>query len=246
MLLECVVVCENYGDFLATTLPINMQYFDRIVVVTHPDDKRTQEVCSLLSVDCVTTTCGHEDGDLFNKGRMINVGLGHLRGSGWILHLDADVVLPHNFRDLLNRAKLDKNKIYGADRVRVIGAETWNGVKVPAYSSRYFVAADKSHPGCSRIIHSDHGYVPIGYFQLWSASLGKRYPIHQGSAEHTDLLFGIQWSRQDRSLLPEVIVYHLESEESKMGANWNGRKTKEWKVPDPPKQGVYCPDWGKK
>jgi hypothetical protein len=248
MQIEGVIVSVNYGDFLAHTLPENMQFFDRLVVVTHPDDQETQEVCRQYSVECVTTTCMHEDNDLFNKGRCINLGLGHLRGGGWVAHLDADIVLPHNFRDLIFRSKLEQKKIYGADRCRVIGYEAWAKHKyrrTPAWGGRYFIEPIKEFPLGARIVHTDHGYTPIGYFQLWHSSLGKRYPIHQGNAEHTDVLFAAQWSRQDRVLLPEVIVYHLESEEAEMAANWNGRRTKRFGPPSTPKQGAYCPDWSK-
>ena len=231
MKIEAVIVCQNYGDFLAHTLPENINHFDRLVVVTHPDDKETIDVCNRFSVDCVKTTEMHSDGDKFNKGRCINLGLGHLRGMDWILHLDADIVLPHRFRDMLHRTKLDKNNIYGADRMNVYGHDHWVENKhklIPHYSNGYFVEPKKEFPMGARIIHHELGYTPIGYFQLWHKSLGRRYPINQGNAEHTDVLFAVQWPRANRILLPEVVVCHLESEAGpqEMGKNWDGRTTR--------------------
>jgi hypothetical protein len=229
MQLEAVIVCKDYSDFLAHSLPENMQYFDRLVVVTHYNDKKTQALCNKFSVECVQTSAMHEDGDAFNKGRAINLGLGHLRGLDWILHLDADVVLPHNFRNLLHRAKLQQQNLYGADRVNVRSWEEWQkhkGSRVPTYQHGYFIEPNSALPLGARIVHHEHGYVPIGFFQLWHKTHGKKYPINQGNAEHTDVLFACQWPRHNRVLLPEVIVYHLDSEHSDMGANWNGRKTK--------------------
>jgi hypothetical protein len=230
LFLEGVIVCKDYSDFLEQSLPMNLSYFDRLVVVTHPNDKRTQQVCAKFSVDCVTTEAMHEHGDAFNKGRAINIGLGHLRGLDWILHLDADVVLPHRFRDLLVRAQLQREKLYGADRVNIFGWNAWqkfkqSGMLVPYHKDRYFV-----HPPDdlgARIVHDEHGYCPIGYFQLWHTSQHKKYPIHTGTAEHSDVLFAIQWSRANRVLLPEVVVYHLDSMfgPSPMGQNWGGRKS---------------------
>lgn len=247
MHLEAVIVCKDYSDFLSETLPQNLPYIDHLVVVTHPDDKATIALCNRYSVNCVQTTCMHEDGDLFNKGRAINLGLGHTSGKGWLLHLDADVVLPHRFRDLLYRAKLQPSKLYGADRVNVFGYARWLALKAeldsgPHYADRYFVSTPDGHALGARIIHHEHGYLPIGYFQLWHAGLGKRYPIHQGSAEHTDALFAAQWSRWDRILLPEVLTYHLDSlpGPSPMGANWHGRKTPIF-GPDPAQNG--CPGY---
>lgn len=228
--LEGVIVCKDYSDFLEQTLPENLQYFDRLVVVTHPNDKRTQEVCSKFTVDCVTTECMHEFGDSFNKGRAINLGLGHLRGRGWILQMDADIVLPYRFRDLLWRAQLQPEKLYGADRVNVYGWERWQRLKahgrlIPHHKHRYFIQP----PDCigDRIVHHHHGYTPIGYFQLWNAAQHKLYPVDCGTAEHSDVLFAVQWNRRNRVLLPETVVYHLDSMKgpSPMGMNWGGRKT---------------------
>lgn len=231
--LEGIIVCKDYSDFLEYTLPENIEHFDRLIVVTHPGDEKTKSICRKYSVEVVETTCMHDDGDAFNKGRCINLGQGHCRGLDWFLHLDADIVLPHRFKDMLHRAKLDKANIYGADRVNVYGCDHWlehRHKAVPHYSQGYFVEPPQEFKFGARIVHYEIGYTPIGYFQLWHNSQHKRYPIHQGNAEHTDVLFAAQWPRPNRVLLPEVIVYHLESEEShKMGANWNGRKTKEFK-----------------
>lgn len=228
--IEAVIVCKDYSDFLENTLPENMKYVDRLIVVTHPSDGKTQALCSKYSVDCVVTEVMHEDGDKFNKGRAINLGLGHMRGLGWMLHLDADILLPHNFRNMLQRSGLKENCLYGADRANVFGYDHFMNHKHKLnlhYAHRYFVEPPKEFPIGARIIHNEHGYTPIGYFQLWHRSSGKRYPIHQGNAEHTDVLFAAQWARQNRVLLPEVIVYHLDSElgPTPMGKNWNGRQT---------------------
>lgn len=228
--LECVIICVNYDDFLSVTLPRNMQHFDRIVVVTSHADLKTKALCSKWGVDCIPTNCFYDDGDKFNKSRGINLGIGHLKSSDWILHLDADIVLPHNFRHLLKRAHLNAENIYGADRQNVFGYDHWETHKhklEPHYKDKYFVDAVKEFPMGARIVHSQHGYSVIGYFQLWHKSKGHQYPHHQGSCEHDDLLFSCLWPRKNRILLPEIFVYHLESGDGPvpMGLNWNGRKS---------------------
>jgi uncharacterized protein YukE len=40
------------------------------------------------------------------------------------------------------------------------------------------------------------------------------------------MLFAMQWTRDRRHLIPEIIATHLESERAAMGANWNGRTTR--------------------
>lgn len=220
MRLEGVIVCKDYADFLEHTLPDNLQFFDRLVVVTHYNDKATQSLCHKFGVECVQTDCMHDRGDAFNKGRAINLGLGHLLNKDWVLHLDADTLLPHNFRGLLDHARLRQENLYGADRLNVYGFEHWERFKhkrTPSHAHRYFVEPPKEFPLGARIVHHEHGYVPIGYFQLWHGT--RRYPVHQGNAEHTDVLFACQWPRYQRVLLPEVIVYHLDSGSGHMGQN---------------------------
>ena len=38
----------------------------------------------------------------------------------------------------------------------------------------------------------------------------------------------MQWPRNKRAFIPEIVCYHLESEKANMGANWNGRATKQF------------------
>lgn len=226
--LEAVIVCKDYGDYLAHTLPENLQHFDECIVVTHPDDWETKNVCAKNSVECIVTTDFHKFGHRFNKGRAINLGLGHCSYDGNLIHMDADIVLPHRFRNMLHRAELNDQCIYGADRVNVLGYDKWLALKanglVPHYNQKWFVEPPKGHPQGARIMHMQLGWTPIGYFQLWHSSEKHRYAYNQGDAEHSDVLFAAQWPREKRVLLPEVIVYHLESDDKQiMGRNWKGR-----------------------
>lgn len=244
MKLEAVVVCYNYADFLAHTLPENLQHLDRLVVVTHPDDKATQQLCNKYSVDYIATTVFHDDGDKLNKGRAINLGLSHLRHDGWLLSLDADILLPHRLKEMLYHARLDSKNIYGADRLNVLSYDNWFANKhktVPQHQWRFMVTPQAEFPLGSRLLHKEYGYCPIGYFQLWHSSMAKRFPIVNGSAEHSDVLFSVQWPRQNRILLPEFFVYHLESDpKAKMGANWTGRTTKPFAAAAPLEHKHHC------
>lgn len=238
MKIEAIVICKDYSDFLEHTLPENASHLDDMVVVTHKDDKKTQAVCNKNSIHFVTTECFDEYGHTFNKGAAINVGLDHLRGEDWILHLDADIVLCKDFRRMLDRAQLKKENIYGADRVNVYGWDAWQNLKPQLsihYQDRWFVDPGFSHKADlpegtrlgTRVVHKEYGWIPIGYFQLFHSSHNRRYNVKRGAASGTDILFPAQWKRENRILLPELTVYHLDSElEHKMGTNWKGRKSK--------------------
>ena len=55
MKIEGISVCVGYSDFLAQTLPWNLQHFDKFVVVTSYDDAETIELCRKFSVECRPT-----------------------------------------------------------------------------------------------------------------------------------------------------------------------------------------------
>lgn len=230
MKLEAVTTCVNYSDFLEHTLPDNIQHFDRFVVVTHPDDKKTQRLCNKYGADVLTTKLFHDEGDTFNKGKAINLGLSHLKHSGWLLHLDADILLPHKFKQMLVHSRLNPKYIYGADRLNTHSYDHWQKHKhksMPQHQWRCMVTPNDEFTLGSRLLHQEHGYCPIGCFQLWHSTKQVKYPVVCGSAEHSDVLFAVQWPREERILIPEFFVYHLESEgDAEMGINWHGRKTK--------------------
>jgi glycosyltransferase involved in cell wall biosynthesis len=229
MIIEAVIVCKNFSDILAYTLAHTLDLLDRVVVVTHHDDKDTARLCQKLSVDCIKTTIFHEDGDKFNKGRAINLGLSHLRHSDWLLHIDADIMLPPRFRTMLMMAKLDQRYLYGCDRFNTCTYDKWMKAQekiYPQYAYRYLVRPVEELPLGARLVHLEYGYCPIGFFQLWHSSTNRQYPIICGSAEHSDVLFAVQWERSRRVLLPEFFVYHLQAENAKFGADWKGRQTK--------------------
>lgn len=229
MKIEAVIVCVDYADFLAETLPRNLPHFDRVQVITSPRDKETQELCRKLSVPYLTTNLFFKDGDKFNKARGIDFALGYLRWNDWVVHLDADTYLPPMTRKWLEWRPLDVESIYGIDRVNCVGYEAWR-----AYLNEYHTGHDYmcrvkvpiGMPLLDRIAIRDYGgWMPIGYFQMWNASLGRRYPIAKGDAEHTDVLHAIQWDDAKRHLIPEIIGVHLQSAETPLGANWHGRTT---------------------
>ncbi len=237
--LEAVTVCVGYADFLAETVKYNAQHFDRWIIVTTPEDKATIELCRRFNLECVQTKEFSRGGPRpFNKGRGIALGMNFLSTNSWVLHLDADIVLPARFRQMLEVAHLDPENLYGCDRIMVKNWHEWQ-----AYlKSQYLHNQHGFHLCCNfprrcnvgtRIINERNGYVPIGFFQLFHYDHGvhsghrfKCYPDASDNAAHSDIKFALHWDRRNRVLLPEILVVHLESEQLGMGANWRGRATK--------------------
>jgi Glycosyltransferase like family 2 len=234
-MIEGVTVSVGHGDFLAETLPINLALVDEMVVLTSPDDAETREVCRRHSVHCVVSE-DHKRGGEFNKARLIQRGFDQISRSDWVLHIDADCVLPRRFRDLLSWSDLDTRGIYGFDRCNVTGWDAWQAIKQKGgWDNHGYENLLRFQPDATvgaRWVSKLHGYVPIGFSQLYfgpesifRGTHAKRYPYHHGDAARSDVQFALCWDRKHRHLLPEVIVLHLESEKAKLGANWKGRTT---------------------
>lgn len=231
--LEAVIVCDQYADFLEVTLPHTLRNVNRLVVVTAQDDNETKRLCAKFNVQCV-------DGwnfkrEQFDKAKAINHGLAHLRCSDWLLHMDADIILPDCFSDWFEDSPvLDKEKIYGVDRFdcksqKALDAVFETGWIHTRMDWRFMIQPPKGLKFCTRVGHTDYqGWLPIGFFQLWHGSKRQRYPLKPGaSAERTDLLFAANWAPENRYLIPDFFAIHL-STDNKMGANWRGRKTAKW------------------
>lgn len=228
--IEAVIVCDNYADFLVQTLPHNKFLFDRLVVVTSFEDKPTQRVCEFHHVECIRTDDLLSRKGEFHKGKGINAGLAALSLKGWAVHLDADIYLPPQTRLLLQAADLDSAFIYGIDRFNVRGFAAWaefQGVPKLQHEDETYIHLG-AFPIGTRVMHRHAGgYVPIGFFQMWNpgASGIHRYPDKDSNAGRGDALFAQNWPRARRGFLPEIVGYHLESEDASNAANWNGRST---------------------
>jgi hypothetical protein len=239
--LEAVTVCVGYSDLLQVIAEYNRHLFDRWVIVTTHGDAETREVCRKYSLPILLTEELSRDGAPFNKGRGVALGLDQVEGSGWIMQLDADIILPRDFHHSLRMSHLDESCICGFDRVMVRSWDAWCKLRDSGYLQHDY------HCRCSfpdgydvgtRWVSPMHGYVPIGFAQLWHGSADtihgfhqKPYPSWHNSASRSDVQFALQWDRRYRRLLPEVIVLHLESEPAALGANWQGRTTKPFGPP---------------
>ena len=260
MILEGVIICCQYSDFLAHTLPLNKGHFDKLVVVTSTTDKATQHLCEHHHVQCITTDVFYENGASFNKAKGINEGLKNLSQKGWVLHMDGDIVLPPQFRDTLEPIDLDESFIYGVDRLMCNSYEDWARYVASPHLTQE--AEIYIHPQCDNMpigtriakYGTAEGYIPIGFFQLWCPNVSgiNHYPQEHDDAGRTDMLFATQWPRNKRGFIPEIIAIHLESEKLiTMGKNWKGRKTRHFGplphikvIPPPPviDSSGYCAD----
>ena len=224
--LEAVTVSVGFDDILDHSLTANHGQVDTMIVVTSHEDRKTQGVARKHGALCVPTDLVKKNGRAFNKGAAINAGFNYFQYHGWRLHLDSDIVLPSNFRRMLfNHHQLDRDCLYGADRVDVIGLDELASVQgLQQHEHGCIVQGRSPRPMGARFLHTLHGYCPIGYFQLWHSSCQKAYPYSLGTAAHDDTMFACLWPEAQRRLLPGVVVNHLCAAPPKWGENWDGNR----------------------
>lgn len=205
-----ITVCVGYHDLLGITLRQNRKFFDTYVVVTTPEDVLTQEVCRTFHVEVMTSDLLYHHRARFNKSGMIHQAQQKIHAKyphHWMLMLDADIVLPDAFDQLVDPAALDKECLYSFHRV-----------DYPTYQD--FVDGTRPKP---------YRYDFMGFFQLyWQKD--KYYPPHSMACSRCDMQFAHSFPPSRKKILHEdVILRHL-GEDSK---NWYGRVTPLWEVPLP-------------
>ena len=239
MRIEGVIVCINYSDFLKVTLPSNKQMFDKLIVVTDTKDEETHKTCEFYNVQCVRTDIFYRDSTTPNKALGINEALSYLKLDDWVIQLDADIWLPPLTRDILENLPLNKESIYGIDRMMCNSFKDWHQFislkqSIAGIHEGWIYLHLHHFPIGQRIVqyHGD-GYMPIGYFQMWNpmASGVYTYPAEVSGFDRTDVLHLKQFPRENRGFIPELICVHLASQDHAMGQNWGGRTTKNF-LPD--------------
>lgn len=202
--LELVVVSVNCSNMLEFTLPKNIRHFDKYVVVTTPDDIKSQQIAKQYGAYVVISDSCYKDGQSFNKSNMINVGLDNLEMRDWVVFTDADIVFPNSFRESFDNIVLDKDNLY--------------------YTRRTDLIVD----GLSTAQRSWSHYKPWGYFQLWNVNSkylnpNIRLPDCFCSAGNFDAWFYKQFPVENRVGLPDDKRFSLlHIAHNHLEHRWNG------------------------
>lgn len=209
---RALVTCVGYDDMLAITLPTVLPHVDRLLVVTAPQDEKTQALVARYDKTVAhVTDAFYRDGAKFNKGLAIEEGFNALGRAGWMLVLDADIVLPADMSAQLKLLRPKPGFLY-TPRRRILDDPTrWK-----RYTNQRTWA---TLPGR----REDIGH--YGYFQLFHADdpVLATYPWYATNFTHAgqaDDKFQHRWPA-DRKLRPPFEVLHL----GRCDENWFGRTT---------------------
>ncbi len=205
---KAVTVCVDFHDYAAVTLPRNARFFDRVVVVTTPEDTKTQAIVATVpNAICHLTRAFYANNCHFNKGAAIEESFDTMGREGWFVHMDIDTILPDDFAW---PSDLQIGKLYTPRRRMMENVAA--PVVIPP--SREWSRLFPLHPQCVEW---------AGYFQMANAAdpvLRERpwYPttwVHGGGS---DSELQAKWHPSNK-VRPAFEVLHL----GESGVNWAGR-----------------------
>ena len=212
--MNAITVSVGYDDYLSLTLPENLGHFDAVLVVTTSKDQATQELVERWGqthdIEYYATDSFYAEGAPFNKGLAIEEGFDVLGREGWIMVLDADVVLPETLTAPEDGWRQDC--IYSPQR-RLCREPKWFTPELE-WDTLPYGNEKKVFPfefaGYSQIFHAS---APCLWTKPW---YGIRWPTAQGC----DSEFYGRWPKRKR-IRPPFEVLHLGPTRD----NWSGRVT---------------------
>jgi len=103
--IQVVVICVNYSDFLKITYQKNIRFFNQTNynIITSSEDQKTIDLCVNLNIKYEIYDDFYLNSSKMNKSGAINKIQKRLYNEfpdDWILLLDADIILPDNFKEL--------------------------------------------------------------------------------------------------------------------------------------------------
>jgi GR25 family glycosyltransferase involved in LPS biosynthesis len=198
--IDVVIVSVDYNDFLQITLQNNIKTFDNITVVTSSNDLECQKICKDFGVKCIITDRMYENGDKFNKGKAINDGIKSIVNPDWILLLDADIIVPNEFKTSFEC--IDDSVLYVCDRIMCKDFECYNRLKSGLINTS--------------TVELSKG---LGYFHLFNYKSGIKFPETSDNAAGSDISFRNKFTNRVNTKIP---VIHL----GEAYQNWTGRKSR--------------------
>jgi hypothetical protein len=202
--IRAIVVCVDYYDILALTLPYNRDQFDSVLVVTHPEDSKTIAVASEHGADLFLTEIFYERNAVFNKFAAIEQGLDYMGKYGWLCILDADIAVQskrHSWNKKNGKLYVPRRLVHEAIPSAIPSERKW----------RQNLVGRHGFGAYCQIFHADDPALPKGE------------PWHMTDSTWTgmgEMHFENHWNPQNK-VRPPFEVLHI----GQNSVNWAGRVT---------------------
>jgi hypothetical protein len=214
---QIVALCisYNYYDTLQYMLVANYKHFEKIYIVTQEDDTVTINYCKqfnnieVLMYDFTPTT-----DKTFDKYGAINYAqklMYNAYPNYWYVMLDADIILPVNFIDILTNITLDEDCIYGGIRVDI--------KSINEICNMSFIINNKNKHN-NIIREATTAPSILGCFQLYKKPV--YHKVDFKNAGEGDFVFCHE-NFKLFCLLESILYYHL-GDPNVEGINWDGKK----------------------
>lgn len=208
--IRAAIVCVDYADLLALTLPRNRPHFEQVLIVTNEQDKATVELA--INHKCVVyqTDAFYRNGAVFNKWLALEEGLDRFGRQDWMCMLDADTIWPREIPDI----ELEVGKLYSPLRHMC--------EEIPKSSSGSPLIPSEDQ--WARYPIHRNIYEWAGYTQIFHARdkvlQGSKYwhEVNWRHAGGADSFFQAKWETCNK-IRPPFNVLHL----GLAGVNWCGR-----------------------
>lgn len=227
-----VIACVDYADMLAVTLPYTTKLFDDVTIVTKASDLESVRVAKNCGAKVFISDDWYLGGALFNKSGALNSCLrvrnALSRNGGWILLLDADIVMFDVPRTDLET--LDRRKLYSVRRRLCETQQAWLDFvsekrKLSSFPLDTVPIVNGRAWGEYR---TENAAALSGYFHLWyhdSATELKELPSSRNAGKY-DVLFALTFPDEHRAYIENQEVLHL----GERRRNWNGRTSDRWRA----------------
>lgn len=209
-MIECITISINYSDCLEIIINHNKKFFHNWIIGTISSDKKTIQLCETHNINYIL--CDNEikkNNAQFNKGAMINKVFNNLEKKEWVLHLDSDILLSHDFYQISGNTHIfDKANLYCLHR--------W---QIHRKHDAVNYITNNVRPPSTRL-YEECG---IGYFQLFHTSAIKNrgyfYSENHTNAGWSDTEFKKYFGKNNSKFIEHYDCWHL----GQQGINWNGR-----------------------
>jgi hypothetical protein len=224
-MLRTIIVCVDYADLLAITLPYNRHHFSEVMIVTSFSDEATVKVASDNGALIYQTNAFYTDGASFNKFRALEEGLDVFGRYGWMCIMDADVLWPKHINwdfPSMEKAAWNKDISIWDGRTGLISGNIYTPLRrmceelpmgvphEPYWKSYPLHPQQQEFAGYTQIFHAEDPHLPPA-------------PWHQTNWKHAggaDSFFQALWPTHHK-IRPPFECLHL----GRAGVNWAGRVT---------------------
>lgn len=180
MLIDAICVSVDYSSLLAPSLATWQAGCRYFTIVTSLEDRATQELASHNGTQLLTTDAFYRDGAFFNKGRAIQEAREAFPHPDWTLLVDADVVPPANWLEVLQYAEPRPGFLYGARRQTEGGTMIADG-ELAGFFQLFHASDPNAGPLPTRYIHA--GNYDSEFMMRWPGNRQVILPLvltHQG------------------------------------------------------------------